>query len=105
MSIGMRRSPTITPLGLRRFVLALITVGAALAAAPYALACGSSGYTYAGLASATNIDGVGATLTAIGAPSVKNGHVAGWVGLGGPHEGPNGRDEWIQVGLNTLHRS
>jgi hypothetical protein len=81
------------------FVVALLA--ALLAAAPGALACGS-GYTYAGLASNAMAHGVGARLTAIGAPSVPvtDGHVAGWVGVGGPGEGPGGADEWIQVGLS-----
>jgi len=73
---------------------------AAFAAVPAALACGSNGYTYAGLASPSMAHVVGARLTAIGAPSVANGHVAGWVGVGGPGEGPNGKDEWIQVGFS-----
>ena len=34
-----------------------------------------------------------------------NGHVAGWVGVGGPGEGPNGKDEWIQVGLSGFEGS
>jgi hypothetical protein len=73
---------------------------AALAAAPHALACTSSGYTYAGLSSSSRAHGVTARLTAIGAPSVADGHVAGWVGVGGPGDGPNGTDEWIQVGFS-----
>ena len=31
---------------------------------------------------------------------VVSGHVAGWVGVGGPGEGPRGSDEWIQIGLS-----
>jgi hypothetical protein len=88
--------------GRGRLLLASVfaTVGA-FGAAPAALACGSNGYTYAGLASATMAHGVGARLTAIGIPTVhSNGHVAGWVGVGGPGEGPNGKDEWIQVGFS-----
>jgi hypothetical protein len=83
-------------------LLVALLAAAALGAAPAALACGSSGYTYAGLASSSKTHGVGARLTAIGAPSVSvtDGHVAGWVGVGGPGEGPNGEDEWIQVGLS-----
>jgi hypothetical protein len=73
---------------------------AAFAAAPAAFACGSKGYTYAGLASPTMAHGVAAKLTTIGASSVANGHIAGWVGVGGPGEGPNGKDEWIQVGFS-----
>ena len=83
----------------RRFLL-LGAILAAFAAAPDALACGSNGYTYAGLASASLTHGVSARLTTIGAASVANGHVAGWVGVGGPGEGPNGKDEWIQVGFS-----
>jgi len=87
----------------------LITIFAAAAgcwAVPAALGCGANGYTYAGLASASKSHGVGAKLTAIGAPNVfSNGHVAGWVGVGGPGEGPNGKDEWIQVGFSGFSGS
>jgi hypothetical protein len=31
---------------------------------------------------------------------VQNGHVAGWVGVGGPGLGPHGSSEWIQVGYS-----
>jgi hypothetical protein len=88
--------------GRRRLLLAAVVAAtAAIGAVPAALACGSNGYSYAGLASPTMAHGVGARLTAIGAPTVhSNGHVAGWVGVGGPGEGPNGTDEWIQVGFS-----
>jgi hypothetical protein len=43
---------------------------------------------------------VKATLTALSLPEVAWGHVAGWVGVGGPGMGPNGEDEWIQVGFS-----
>jgi hypothetical protein len=33
---------------------------------------------------------------------VQSGHVAGWIGVGGPGQGPGGTDEWLQVGLNSL---
>jgi hypothetical protein len=33
---------------------------------------------------------------------VLSGHVAGWVGVGGPGAGPNGSDEWIQVGISAF---
>jgi hypothetical protein len=78
----------------------LAVIAGALALAPAALPCSSSGYTYAGLASASRTHGVRAKLTTIGATAVANGHVAGWVGVGGPGEGPNGSDEWIQVGFS-----
>jgi hypothetical protein len=46
--------------------------------------------------------GIGATVTPLAAFSISTGHVAGWVGVGGPGEGPNGTDEWIQVGYNAI---
>jgi hypothetical protein len=35
-------------------------------------------------------------------PQVLSGHVAGWVGVGGPGAGRNGTDEWIQVGFSAF---
>jgi hypothetical protein len=64
--------------------------------------CGPSGYAYAGLQSARNGHGISALVTALATPAVESGHVAGWVGVGAPGEGPGGVDEWIQVGLNGL---
>jgi hypothetical protein len=71
-----------------------------LAAPALAQACGSSGYTYAGVATPDRVYGVSAALTSLAAPTVQNGHVAGWVGVGGPNEGPHGTTEWIQVGFS-----
>jgi hypothetical protein len=93
-----------TPGG-KRLLLAAFAAVAAFGAAPAALACTSSGYTYAGLASPSNTHGVAARLTALGAAQVSNGHVAGWVGVGGPGEGPGGKDEWIQVGFSGFEGS
>ena len=47
-------------------------------------------------------DGISAVVTSLAQPAVESGHVAGWVGMGAQGEGPNGSDEWIQVGLNSL---
>ena len=33
---------------------------------------------------------------------VQAGHVAGWVGVGGPGQGPDGEDAWIQVGIASM---
>jgi hypothetical protein len=63
-------------------------------------ACGSTGYSYAGVATSQRVYGVAAALTSLAAPAVQNGHVAGWVGVGGPNEGPHGTSEWIQVGFS-----
>ena len=83
-------------------MLRLVTLVASLSLAVpgAALACGSSGYSYAGVSSRDHVHGIAATMSALAAPAVQNGHVAGWVGVGGPGLGPNGSDEWIQVGYS-----
>jgi hypothetical protein len=79
----------------------LLVVAAALIGASHALACGTrDGYSYAGLASSAPASGIGATVTPVGPFRVVAGHVAAWVGVGGPGEGPKGADEWLQVGLS-----
>jgi hypothetical protein len=72
--------------------------GALCAAAPE----GKDGYTYAGHQAIGVGHGVRATITQVREPEVAAGHVAGWVGVGGPGQGPNGTDEWIQVGLASV---
>jgi hypothetical protein len=84
----------------RHIVFFVAVVLAVLAAAPAALACGSGGYSYAGLAAPAHAFGIGAVVTPVGAFDVKAGHVAGWVGVGGPGQGPGGSDEWLQVGFS-----
>jgi hypothetical protein len=92
--------PTPTPTRLARF---LAVAALAFVASPAAaFACGSSGYTYAGVASLESGFGIGSRLTATNDPLVQNGHVAGWIGVGGPRKGPHGTDEWIQVGFSAF---
>ena len=43
-----------------------------------------------------------ASLSMLRPPEVAGGHVAAWVGVGGPGLGPNGTDEWLQVGLASF---
>jgi hypothetical protein len=62
----------------------------------------TSGYTYAGHQATRTGHGVRATITAVREPEVAAGHVAGWVGLGGPGLGPNGTDMWIQAGIASV---
>jgi hypothetical protein len=86
-----------------RLLLATTAVATvALGGAAKAFACGnSSGYSYAGVGAPENAYGISAlisTLNPLDSFDVVNGHVAGWVGVGGPGEGPNGSDEWLQVG-------
>jgi hypothetical protein len=77
-------------------------LGAALAAAWLVVpVAGATGYTYAGLVGKKGPLGISATVTALEAPAVQRGHVAAWVGVGGPNEGPDGTAEWLQVGLNS----
>jgi hypothetical protein len=49
--------------------------------------------------------GISGTLTALSAPVVQAGHVAAWVGVGGPNEAPDGNAEWLQVGMNSARGS
>lgn len=73
-----------------------------LSQAAAAAACGSAGYTYAGVASAQQDFGISTRITALSSPFVEYGHVAGWIGVGGPRQGPGGTDEWLQVGYSAF---
>ena len=66
-----------------------------------ATVCGADRYSYAGLLSTTSRFGVGATITPLGEPAVRAGHVAAWVGVGGEGLGPNGSTEWLQAGISV----
>ena len=83
-------------------VLAAIAAGTAPAAAGEAQTCGRPGYSYAGFANATRAHGVRANVAARREPAVANGHVAAWVGVGGPGAGAGGADAWIQVGISHV---
>jgi hypothetical protein len=61
-----------------------------------------SGYAYAGNQASYRGHGVRATITMTRTPSVEAGHVAGWVGVGGPGQGADGEDAWIQGGIASL---
>ena len=88
-------------LGALAAALALGSLGLAAPGLAQA-ACGSSGYAYAGLGASHRAYGVASWLQAVAAPEVLSGHVAGWVGVGGPGAGPNGSDEWLQVGFSAF---
>lgn len=86
-----------------RLLLALVALAVTGVGADAASACGGGPYVYAGIAGDARVAGVGASITpAANAFAVRAGHVAGWVGLGGPGQGPNGSDEWIQVGFSAF---
>jgi hypothetical protein len=62
----------------------------------------AGGYSYAGHQASHRGHGVRATITATRSPSVDAGHVAGWVGVGGPGQGVNGEDAWVQAGIGSM---
>jgi hypothetical protein len=87
----------------RLFLLCLVATLPIGASAGTAAACSGGPYVYAGVAGQLRVSGVGATITPTSSAfDVRAGHVAGWVGVGGPGEGPNGSDEWIQVGFSAF---
>jgi hypothetical protein len=65
-------------------------------------ASGSQGYAYAGHQSTSVSHGIRATITPTAAANVVAGHVAGWVGVGGPGQGANGETLWLQVGVASI---
>lgn len=85
--------------------IATIALLAAVAAAPRSqagVACTSS-YSYAGLADGAPGRAVTATITPLAPPQVAWGHVAAWIGVGGPRMGPKHTDAWIQVGFSGFY--
>jgi hypothetical protein len=63
---------------------------------------GSAGYAYAGFESSKVSSGVRATIAPLRAPSVKAGHAAAWIGVGGKSAGPSGETMWLQTGIAAL---
>ena len=80
-----------------------VALGFAAFASP-AFAC-ARGYSYAGLYASRPTSGIAASLTMLNSPVVDSGHVAAWVGIGGPGLGPNGSADWLQVGLASFDSS
>jgi hypothetical protein len=87
-------------LGLCAVAVSLILAGPASAGT-----CHAATYSYAGLAGRVGSRGVAATITPTAMPAVREGHVAGWVGVGGYGVGPDGTDEWIQIGIIAFRNS
>jgi len=89
--------------GARIALLAGVVSLVAALLAPAVLAC-PRGYSYGGLYSPARSSGIAGTISMLAEPAVfgTTSHVAGWVGVGGPGLGPNGEDEWLQVGLATF---
>jgi hypothetical protein len=55
-------------------------------------------FSYAGLESSIPTAGIRAELEVAERPVVRSGHVGGWIGVGGPHDGPGGTPQWLQAG-------
>jgi hypothetical protein len=64
--------------------------------------CTTHEYSYAGFAAAHHAEGVSARIAALAPANVLDGHVAAWVGVGGPGAGPGRTDEWLQVGFSAF---
>jgi hypothetical protein len=80
-----------------------VTVAAALGGgAARTSACGPNGYSYAGLGASERAFGISATVRSLEDFDLVDGHVAGWVGVGSPGEGPGGTNEWLQVGISRF---
>jgi hypothetical protein len=84
----------------RLFITSAVVAVAVSGGAARAFACGSNGYSYAGVAAAGRAFGISASVSAVSGFPVLNGHVAAWVGVGGPGEGQDGTDEWLEIGLS-----
>lgn len=83
-------------------VAALVGAAANASAERACISESGDGYSYAGHQAAYRGHGVRATIMLTRAPTVDAGHVAGWVGVGGPGQGMNGEDAWIQAGIASM---
>jgi hypothetical protein len=48
------------------------------------------------------VSGARATLPVVRKPDVRDGHVGGWIGIGGPGLRPGGSDQWLQAGYSAF---
>jgi hypothetical protein len=98
------RRPRLTmPISARHIPLGVALIAAAVCAfsaspARAASICGDGTYAYAGFDGGTGTRGVSATISQAGPLGVRDGHVAGWVGVVDPRTDA----AWLQVGLSAL---
>jgi hypothetical protein len=92
--------PLLVSLALLAVAPTALAAQSAPAAVP-AASCSPKAYAYAGLFSNLVAGGIKATVSTLATAEVTNGHVAGWIGVGGVHAGPNGEPEWLQTGIDT----
>jgi hypothetical protein len=67
-----------------------------------AKACRNQEFAYAGFQADDTAHGVRTTITPLAQPTVEDGHVAGWIGVGGVDAGPGRTAEWLQTGLASF---
>ena len=67
-----------------------------------AKSCGKQEFAYAGLQADETAHGVRAGISQLAAPDLSDGHIAGWIGVGGADAGPGGKAEWLQAGLASF---
>ena len=88
-------------------ILALLSavvflVAPAQGSKPSSTACGADEFAYAGFQADTTAHGVRTTIAPLSVPNVADGHVAGWIGVGGAVAAPGGKAEWLQTGLASF---
>ncbi len=67
---------------------------------------GNGGYSYAGHQATDRGHGARAIITLTREAFVASGgQIAGWVGVGGPGQGLNGEDAWLQVGIAAIEQT
>ena len=82
--------------------LCFVVVSPAVGGSTKVAGCGVKPFSYAGLQADDTAHGVAATLTTTATPLVADGHVGGWIGLGGTKAGPGGEAEWLQAGFASF---
>ena len=84
---------------LRLLFLTAAVAAVALGGAARALASGNiEGRSCVVIGVPSNAYGISAQITQLSPFDALNGHSAGWVGVGGPGQGPHGSNEWLRVG-------
>ena len=88
---------------LRLLLVSAAVVCAALGGAAHARAGGNSeGHPYAGMRAPSSAYGISARIAQLNAFDILNGHVAGWVGVGGRGQGAHGSNEWLRKSRHTV---
>lgn len=82
---------------MRFFLLAAVLSSVLVAPVPAQARPSCDGYAYAGVQTQKPVHGVSAAISALQIPDVKDGHVAGWVGVVSRNA-----TGWIQVGLSAF---